>query len=86
MVERYHASFQTVDGSVGSVRASAREGWTEKRDCPFALLAVAAKLRAGNPVGLGLGATRGELDRNRLSLRRMRHVDTSDTLNIRSRP
>jgi len=58
---------------------------TAKGDRPFALLAITAELRAGDPVGLGLGAAGGELDRNGFSLGRMRHSDTSDTLNIRPR-
>ena len=44
-----------------------------RSDRAFALLAVAAEFRAGNSVGLGLGAAAGELDLNRLSLGRMRH-------------
>lgn len=54
-----------------------------KGDRPLALLAIATELRAGDPIGLGLGAAGVELDRNRFSLGRVRHSYTSDTLNIR---
>ena len=50
---------------------------------PFALLAVATELRAGYPVGLGLGAAGGEVDRKRFLLRRARHLIPPDTVNIR---
>ncbi len=47
---------------------------TANRDRSFALFAIAAELRAGDTVGLGLGAAGGEVDGNRLSLRWVRHL------------
>ena len=49
----------------------------EGRDRSFTLLAVAAEFRAGDAVGLGLGAACGEVEPDLLLLGRIRHFYAS---------
>ena len=78
LVEGCDAGLGSDRPGVGVVRLVSFEGVGAAQGvCSFALLAAAAELRAGNTVGLGLGAACGEVEPDLLSLRRVRHLDAS---------